>query len=131
MNNFSHPVQGQSGLVCNGSYCEETHGPLFRALCKLLIRQYPKNVLQSFMHYLPLEYFQGKSIQLCVDNVGRTVQVPNWTCVSHKLEGKNSCKWKAEFLKDLEIGVNAIGHAANATWWNWDCSSTLFFWRWL
>jgi hypothetical protein len=75
-------------------------------------------------------YFQDKTIQLDLGSHLPCVSVPKWTSISRKLEGKKSCKWKSEFLKDLEIGADAVGQVANLSWWNWDVGSTLFFWQW-
>ena len=35
-----------------------------------------------------------------------------------------------EYLRDLEVGAEAVKRAANSSWWKWDDGSTLFFWRW-
>ena len=35
-----------------------------------------------------------------------------------------------EFVNDLEAGLDCLYYAGNATWWEWDYGSRLFFWRW-
>ena len=48
---FASPC-GKEPLVCRGKYEEEKHAPLFNALRKLLIRQYRRNVLQSYLAFM-------------------------------------------------------------------------------
>ena len=35
-----------------------------------------------------------------------------------------------ELQKDLEAGLEAITYATKASFWEWNCGSRLFFWRW-
>ena len=37
---------------------------------------------------------------------------------------------KAELIKDIKVGGNALGRLAGSSWWSWDAGSTLLFWRW-
>ena len=34
-----------------------------------------------------------------------------------------------DFKRDYEVGRDAIHRASNASWWEWDNGSTLFYWR--
>ena len=92
--------------VCNGDYDCMAHTRFFDAWRKLLERKYRKIVLKSFIKYMT------------------------------KLYGTKSHSWllhprsNKEFVKDLEVGLDAITRAANSTWWSWEDGSTLYFWRW-
>jgi hypothetical protein len=37
---------------------------------------------------------------------------------------------RAPSMRSLVIGSKALAHAADASWWDWDRGSALFFWRW-
>ena len=63
VNNFTSKSE-KPPLVCSGNYDSELHGKLFEGLRSLLIRRYRRNVLQSFLRYLRLEYYPGKSVKL-------------------------------------------------------------------
>ena len=127
--NFVDLNSKKEGLVCTGTYDKEAHAPFFEAFRKLLIRRYRKNVLSSFLSYLKSEYYLNKMVKIYVPTVNKSVKVPKWTVVN-RLGGSGKRREKSELLKDLEVGRDAVGRAAQATWWNWDGGSTLFFWRW-
>ena len=107
-------------LICSGNYDAERHGKLFEGLRKLLIRRYRKNVLQSFLHYLRLEYYPAKTVRLPIKGRSSPARVPKWTCQNVKTQSKEGKGFKAELIKDLEVGRDAVGRAANSSWWNWD-----------
>ena len=44
-------------LVCHGKYDEMTHGKLFNALRKLLVRRYQLNVTQSFLKFMKSKHY--------------------------------------------------------------------------
>ena len=44
--------------------------------------------------------------------------------------GKQGDKGLIELKKDLLVGSEAVWRATQATWWNWDGGSTIYFWRW-
>ena len=136
MENF--PAKGGvNPLICTGRYNPETHDPLFASLRKLLIRRYRRNVCQSFLKYLKNEYYSRESIEidhpLSTQNGNeriRKLRVAKWTVERYRRSNKRSKRITEELEKDLEIGRDAVARAANASWWNWDNGSTLFFWRW-
>jgi hypothetical protein len=139
----SHPI------VCTGVYDCATHQPFFDSLRELMIRRYRKNILRSFLRYLKGEYYGdhlrdlhlrdlvtesmggGKLGNFGLPTLPDVVKVPRWTVNRYKLQSSRKKKQQIEELKkDLEVGRDAVGRAANASWWNWDAGSTLFFWRW-
>ena len=123
-------------IICTGRYVDKMHQPFFLSLRNLMLRRYRRNVLKSLLKYLKSEYYPGKTF---VDNWspltqhGGTVPItlPKW--IQHrkpKLIKSRKKRKDAELWKDLAVGRDAVGRAANSTWWNWDAGSTLFFWRW-
>ena len=126
--NFGKGIEEKPGLICNGTYDESIHGPLFAAMRDLLIRRYRKNVLRSFLRYMRLEHSNNKMVTIRIPELLLSLSVPKWTTVNRMKVSKK--KDKSELLKDLEIGRDAVSRAAKSTWWNWDGGSTLFFWRW-
>ena len=129
--NFIAPP-GITALICAGPYDPYAHDPFFLGLRNLLICRYRKNVLQSFLRYLKTEFYNGGFVRLRGTQFeGRNILIPKWTVARKSiLPRRNSSCLKPDLAKDLEIGRDAVGRAANATWWNWDAGSTLFFWRW-
>ena len=132
VNNFDH--ESVIPKICNGKYDDETHRPFFTSLRDLMMRRYKKNVLRSLLNYLKLEHCKGRKFQdkkVIITKAGRklTIDLPEWIKHRKKQEGNKHSKY-TELWKDLEIGRDAVGRAANSTWWNWDAGSTLFFWRW-
>jgi hypothetical protein len=136
-------------LICTGSYDSALHQPFFDCLRGLMIRRYRRNILRSFLRYLKSEYYGdhltplkvrelmhnsmggGKFDNFILPTIPEVVKVPKWTESRFKLKSSRKKKQQLEELKkDLEIGRDAVGRAANASWWNWDAGSTLFFWRW-
>ena len=124
------PPHGSTALICVGKYDELAHAPLFIGLRSLLIRRYRKNVLQSFLRYMKIEYNGGLVRLRGTQFERKKIMIPKWTVMNRATQAKNSSRSKDNLTKDLEAGRDAIGRAANATWWNWDDGSTLFFWRW-
>ena len=129
VNNYTSESE-KPPLICSGNYDAERHGKLFEGLRNLLIRRYRKNVLQSFLRYLRLEYYADKNVKLLIKGHSSPIRVPKWTCQNIHTQSKEVKVFKTELGKDLEVGRDAVGRAANASWWNWDIGSTLFFWRW-
>jgi hypothetical protein len=85
-------------------------------------------VLKSLLNYLKKEYFPGNFIRFSVCN--KTERIPIWCTKSHSIKPTKKRKFVSEMAKDIEVGREAVGRAANSTWWNWDAGSTLYFWRW-
>ena len=123
-------------IICTGTYEDKYHRPFFDTLRNLMMRRYRKNVLKSFLKYLKVEYYPN---QMFVDtkvvvkkgNESISVSLPKWILHRKRKIVKSRKKLKnSELWKDLEIGRDAVGRAANSSWWNWDAGSTLYFWRW-
>jgi hypothetical protein len=153
VSNFNHPSTPRP-LVCTGSYDHDTHQPFFDSLRGLLMRQYKKNVLCSFLRYMRQEYFVGKTtsiklqdlvdprrlgtsscIGIGVDSPSSHIRVAKWSTfrvpkASSSKKKKSRVAFQQEMAKDLEIGQDAVARAANSSWWSWDSGSTLFFWCW-
>jgi hypothetical protein len=147
--NFNFDSSSSTPVICTGVYDSATHQPFFDSLRGLMIRRYRKNVMLSFVRYLKSEYYGnhlgdlrlrdlfeermggGKSLDFDLSTLPEVVRVPRWTVNRYKLQSSRKKKQQLEELKkDLEVGRDAVGRAANASWWNWDAGSTLFFWRW-
>jgi hypothetical protein len=153
VSNFESSAGGPP-IVCTGKYNKALHQPFFDGLRKLMLRRYRRNVTTSFLRYLRLEYPGMKKMSL---SVGRTSKINTssrggnvslddssssvcysvgaWVVQQRQAPRANPKKRRklrqsSELQKDLDIGRDAVGRAANATWWNWDAGSTLFFWRW-
>ena len=131
VNNFKQ--ENIKPIVCTGSYKDNLHRPFFESLRNLMIRKYRRNVLKSLLGYLKDEYYKGKTF---TDKTNVTkdrtlsITLPEWVKHRKPQERLKKRSKLTEFWKDLEIGRDAVGRAANSTWWNWDAGSTLFFWRW-
>ena len=125
-----------SPIICTGNYIEETHGPFFSSLRNLMMRRYRKNVLRSLLKYLKSEYYTNKTFVDLKTSVTKgsgslPIVLPEWIRHRKRRIVKSRKKMKdTELWKDLEVGRDAVGRAANSSWWNWDAGSTLFFWRW-
>jgi hypothetical protein len=79
----------------------------------------------------------SRGSDICLDASPSSVSyaVGSWVVQQRQLPRVQSKKKRqhcqlSELHKDLSIGRDAVGRAANSTWWNWDAGSTLFFWRW-
>lgn len=50
------------------------------------------------------------------------------------LRAEHGSRWweneSEDARRDREVGRECLWRASEATWWNWDAGSTLFFWRW-
>jgi hypothetical protein len=130
--NFKHETV--TPKICNGTYDDASHRPFFTSLRNLMMRRYKRNVLKSLLNYLKYEYFDGamfKDKNSKVVKAGKklTIKLPQWVKHRNHQSSRKSSKY-TELCKDIEIGRDAVGRAANSTWWNWDAGSTLFFWRW-
>ena len=139
-------------IICTGSYVAEIHQPFFDKLRGLLIRRYRRNTLRSFLNYIKKEHGGEQLISFSIrdafkqrkgtkrmiidtnlSKIPKTVMIPSWIGRRFKIHASKKKRKRGklvELRKDLEIGMDAVGRAANATWWNWDAGSTLFFWRW-
>ena len=123
-------------IICTGVYMEESHKPFFSSLRDLMMRRYRKNVLKSLLVYLKSEYYSGQTFKdshtvKCVNGKPKQIELPKW--IVHRQRKLVKAKRKPkdlELWKDLEVGRDAVGRAANSSWWNWDAGSTLYFWRW-
>ena len=119
------------------------------------MRSYRKNTLRSFLNYLksehePDQYVSfdlhnafanrigkkgGMNVQVDITKLPKTIQEPKWINARFKNQSSKRKKNKKkermeELLKDIEVGRDDVGRAANSSWWSWDAGSTLFFWRW-
>jgi hypothetical protein len=99
-------VNNSTAKVCNGIYNKSAHTIFFDAWRSLLERRYRKIVLKSFTKYMKQLY-----------------ETKTYSWLEHP-------KSNNEYVRDLEVGLEAITRAANSTWWSWEDGSTLFFWRW-
>ena len=123
-------------VICTGTYIEENHQPFFSSLRNLMMRRYRKNVLKSLLNYLKTEYYSDKTFKdnhtcILIDGKSKQIELPKW--ILHRQRKLVKAKKKPrdlELWKDLEVGRDAVGRAANSSWWNWDAGSTLYFWRW-
>jgi hypothetical protein len=120
------PQNGVEPLVCKGEY-SKSHKDLFDALRNVLIRQYRKNVLQSFLQYLNKKHSNSSEYDTNIV-LGKRFKVSSWVGNKRKTSKKQGRFW--ELSQDLDVGRDAIRRAAWSTWWNWDNGSTLYFWRW-
>jgi hypothetical protein len=82
---------------------DETSRKLDTIRSKFLLRRWKQNLRKSFVAYLSEEHGY------------------NWQSQETR---------STELELDLEAGMDALRRAMDATWWNWDSGSALFFWRW-
>ena len=47
-----------------------------------------------------------------------------------KFGSPDAAALKAELIKDVKVGGDALGRLAGSSWWSWDAGSTHLFWRW-
>jgi hypothetical protein len=102
----SFKVNDITPKVCNGIYNKTAHTRFFNAWRGLLERKYRSIVLKSFIKYMKKLY-----------------ETKAYSWLEHP-------KSNNEYVRDLEVGLEAITRAANSTWWSWEDGSTLYFWRW-
>mmetsp|Transcript_20683 Transcript_20683/g.30301 ORF Transcript_20683/g.30301 Transcript_20683/m.30301 type:complete len:1268 (-) Transcript_20683:9637-13440(-) len=97
---------GQASLswkIVGTPFCE-AHQKIFTFLRCRMTRQFARNATASFRRYLRQTY------------------------PAEILESATQAK--GEFKKDLLAGRDALRRARQATFWEWDEGSTIFFWRW-
>jgi len=86
---------------------------------KFAWRIYIVNLTNSFFDYLTQEY--GALWPMVARGKCRK------RCSSGTLIANDT---RAELLKDLRVGIDALIRALGSDWWNWSKGSTCFFWRW-
>ena len=135
------PRDEEPAKVCiSGTYSPEFHGKLFQGLHRLAMQLYRKRILRSFLSYLQIQHGGGRSHleTIMVNQVSRTFSVPNWVKLRYHLKSVGRPKKRkqpgvgglSKFHKDLIVGREAEWQATQASWWNWDGGSTIYFWRW-
>ena len=104
----------------NQPYEPSLQGKAFDLLRAAMLSRYRQNIYKSFLNYIRNKY--GK----------------DWYAVANQHRRQSGKRKRtpavqtqnASILRDLQIGRDALLRAINATYWEWSCGSTLFFWRW-
>ena len=134
-------VGEESAKVCvAGTYSSKLHGRFFRGLRSLALRWYRKRILRSFLSYLNDQYGGGGSYYETIPLNGRsvTISLPNWIRSRYQMKAVDRSRKRRprlaasskELCKDLLVGREAVWRASQSSWWNWECGSTIYFWRW-
>ncbi len=101
---------------------------------KMFIVLYRRRVMRSFCEYA--RRFMRQSSSVCLRG-----GVVWWSRRRHGYEwtpnGRHMYKemWLRQrptevISSTMESGREAVTRAIQSTWWDWDCGSSLFFWRW-
>lgn len=143
VDNYDGSTSKCGTIVCKkDSYAPKTHGRLFAALRLLAHSWSLRRLTRSFTRYLSKKYDSMGRRKLSVMCKGdkkeeeKFYSVAGWVTRGRKQRSwsakrnKKTSESDSELEKDLTVGVDAIRRATEASWWNWDGGSTMFFWRW-
>ena len=100
-----------------------------------LIRRWRRNVARSLCSFLRITRNRRHVEQMVFwrsRRRGRPGEGYVWSARGKAEYKRHWMEWRAskEREKMLASGVEALGRALEATWWDWDWGSSLFFWRW-
>jgi hypothetical protein len=93
-----------------------------------LIRKYRLNLLISFLKYLRKKHSKPLTKLVAIIVNKKVIEIAHWT-----KDARNTSTKGMRYLdlwRDLDVGKDAIRHAAWSTWWEWSAGSTICFWRW-
>lgn len=103
----------------NRIYIPEQHARILDVLREGQLRRYwsyKYGVIRSFRKFMEREH--GDNWLSLVRSVQRNKAIAK--------EGAQ----ETEVVNDYRVGMDAIERAVNASFWEWDDGSTIFFWRW-
>ena len=121
-----HQRRHKRPLVCTTQSPSISQIKLLNLLRDCSSVRFGVNTYRGFLTYMKSKYGTHKFTQC--NTLHKTLRGNKRTnalrkCLKSQLLG-------SEFLRDIEIGTDAVRRACSSSFWDWDNGSTLFFWRW-
>ena len=113
--------------------------PLFtpavlKFLRALLLRYNKRNLFRSFIRYLkslhPTCWKSYVAARVCHTNGGRDHSSQSGQKRNHSSQLGGQKRPSPSFLRDVHQGRQVLWSYVNSSFFEWDCGSTIIFWRW-
>jgi hypothetical protein len=102
----------------------------YNCLRTLLLRRLRRRLLRSFLLYLRTTYGSVWPTTLLRYRQELTGSRSLGISGRFRHKGGDSNSLSAALAHDVSQGAQVLYSFAGASWWEWDCGSTLVFWRW-